>query len=70
MQEALSRLHALGMSDSAAIAALNKQMVNQAYLLSSLDYFWISSWLTLAMIALVWFTRRPSTGGAAHVAAD
>jgi DHA2 family multidrug resistance protein len=70
MQEALSHLHSLGMSDSAAIAALNKQMVNQAYLLSSLDYFWISSWLTLAMIALVWFTRRPSTGGAAHVAAD
>jgi DHA2 family multidrug resistance protein len=45
-------------------------MVGQAYLLSSIDYFWISSWLTLAMIGLVWFARRPSTGGTAHVAAD
>lgn len=70
MQQALSQLHSLGVSDSAAVAALNKQMVNQAYLLSSLDYFWISSWLTLILIALVWLARRPSTGGAAHVAAD
>ncbi|GFE78942.1 multidrug resistance protein [Steroidobacter agaridevorans] len=70
MQQALEHMHSLGMSDSAALAALNKQMVNQAYLLSSLDYFWISSWLTLAMIALVWLARRPHTGGAAHVAAD
>lgn len=70
MQQALEHMHSLGLSDSAALAALNKQMVNQAYLLSSIDYFWISSWLTLAMIALVWLARRPHTGGAAHVAAD
>lgn len=70
MQQALTHMHSLGMSDSAALAALNKQMVGQAYLLSSLDYFWISSWLTLFLIALVWLARRPSTGGAAHVAAD
>ncbi|MDY6944234.1 MAG: DHA2 family efflux MFS transporter permease subunit [Pseudomonadota bacterium] len=70
MQQALSQLHSLGISDGAAVAALNKQMVSQAYLLSSLDYFWISSWLTLFLIALVWLARRPSTGAAAHVAAD
>jgi len=70
MQEALTRAHSLGLTDSAALAALNKQMVGQAYLLSSLDYFWISSWLTLAMIGLVWFARRPSQAGTAHVAAD
>lgn len=70
MQEALNHMHSLGMSDGTALAALNKQMVSQAYLLSSLDYFWISSWLTLFMIALVWLARRPATGGAAHVAAD
>jgi DHA2 family multidrug resistance protein len=70
MQQALTHLHSLGLSDSAALAALNKEMVGQAYLLSSIDYFWISSWLTLGMIALVWLARRPQTGGAAHVAAD
>ncbi|WP_116807059.1 DHA2 family efflux MFS transporter permease subunit [Steroidobacter cummioxidans] len=70
MQQALTQMHSLGMSDGAALAALNQQMVGQAYLLSSIDYFWISSWLTLAMIALVWLARRPATGGAAHAAAD
>lgn len=70
MQQALTQMQSLGLSDSTALAALNKQMVGQAYLLSSLDYFWISSWLTLAMIALVWLARRPSQGGAAQVAAD
>ncbi|WP_349258799.1 DHA2 family efflux MFS transporter permease subunit [Steroidobacter sp.] len=70
MQEALNQMHSLGMSDGAALTALNQQMVGQAYLLSSLDYFWISSWLTLFMIALVWLARRPATAGTAHVAAD
>lgn len=69
MQQALAHMHSLGLSDSAAVAALNKQMTGQAYLLSSIDYFWISSWLTLALIALVWFTKRPHSA-AAHAAAD
>lgn len=69
MQQALTQLHSLGVPDSAALAALNKQMIGQAYLLSSIDYFWLSSWLTLAMIGLVWFTKRPK-GAASHVAAD
>lgn len=70
MQQALTHLHSLGLSDSAALAALNKQLTNQAYLLSSIDYFWISSWLTLALIALVWFAKRPHSSGAAPAAAD
>jgi DHA2 family multidrug resistance protein len=69
MQQALTQLHSLGVPDSAALAVLNKQMVGQAYLLSSIDYFWLSSWLTLMMIGLVWLTKRPKTA-AAHVAAD
>lgn len=62
-------MHSLGLSDSVALAARNKQMTGQAYLLSSIDYFWISSWLTLALIALVWLTKRPASA-ATHVAAD
>jgi len=69
MQEALTQLHSLGLSDGAALAALNRQMVGQAYLLSSIDYFWLSSWATLILISLVWFTKRPKAA-ATHVAAD
>ena len=40
-------------------------MVEQSYLLSSLDYFWLSAWLSLAMIGLVWWTHRPTGAQAA-----
>jgi len=66
----LSHLHSLGVPDGTGLAVLNRELVGQSYLLSSLDFFWISSWLTLFMIALVWLARRPAVGGAAHVAAD
>ncbi len=69
MQEALTRLHALGLTDSSALALLNRQLTGQAYLLSSLDYFWISAWLSLAVLTLVWLAKRPS-GGGAPAAAD
>jgi MFS transporter, DHA2 family, multidrug resistance protein len=49
---------------------MNRQLVGQAYLLSSVDYFWISTWACAILMALVWLTRRPGTGGGATVAAD
>jgi DHA2 family multidrug resistance protein len=69
MQQALAHLHSLGLSDSAAVAALNRQLVNQSYLLSSIEYFWLSAWASLALIALVWLAKRPK-GTASHAAAD
>src|SRR3546814_4279164 len=40
-------------------------MVQQAYLLAANDLFWISAWLSLAMIPLIWFARRTYGGGGA-----
>ena len=42
----------------------------QAYLLASDDLFWISGWLSIAMIVAVWMARRAISGGATHAAAD
>jgi DHA2 family multidrug resistance protein len=58
-----------GLTDRQAVGAVAKQMVGQAYLLSSIELFWICGWLSFAMIGLVWLSSRP----AAHngpVAAD
>jgi len=68
-QGALNTLQSLGADARQAAAAITHQMVQQAYLLAADDLFWISGWISLAMIALVWFARRPA-GAAAHVAAD
>jgi MFS transporter, DHA2 family, multidrug resistance protein len=39
--------------------AIARQIVDQAYLLSSIEIFWTCGWLSFAMIALVWLARRP-----------
>ena len=68
LQRSLETLHNLGLSDLQAFGVLTRALAGQAYLKSVLDYFWISGWLCVAMIAFVWFTRRPRS--AAVAAAD
>jgi len=48
------------MSPLQASAAVYRQVIGQAYLLSSLELFWLCGWLSLAMVLLVWFARRPA----------
>jgi DHA2 family multidrug resistance protein len=45
-------------------------MVGQSYLLSSLDLFYLSAWLCVALIPLCFLVRRPAGGGSVPVAAD
>jgi MFS transporter, DHA2 family, multidrug resistance protein len=68
--QALTQMHQLGMSDQSATGALTQTLVSQSYLLSSLDLFYISAWLSLAMIPLCYIVRRPARAGHAPAAAD
>jgi DHA2 family multidrug resistance protein len=63
MADTVNRLHELGVTGTKAYAALAGQLVQQAYLLSSDDLFWLSGWLALACIPLVWFAKRSISGG-------
>jgi DHA2 family multidrug resistance protein len=58
-----------GLSAPQAAGAIAKQMVGQAYLLSSIELFWICGWLSFAMIGLVWLSRRP-VASSSPIAAD
>jgi len=58
-----------GATSIQAAAAVTRQMVQQAYLLAVNDLFWLSGWICVALVGLVWLTRRPS-GSAGPVAAD
>ncbi len=69
-QQALDHLQALGMNPLQAAASISQSVVNQAYLLSSIDIFWISGWMALAMVAVVWFTRKAGPTAGHVVAAD
>lgn len=50
----------MGLSAQQGYAALTREMVGQAYLLSSNDIFRVSAWAMMAMIALVWLVRKPA----------
>jgi DHA2 family multidrug resistance protein len=67
--QALSQLHSLGLNDQAAAGVLTRGMIGQGYLLSSLDLFYLSGWMALALIPLCWVVVRPA-GGGAPAAAD
>jgi DHA2 family multidrug resistance protein len=64
--QAMSNLQAHGASISQATAGLFGQFVHQAYFLATLDLFRISAVVIVALIPLIWFTRRAlGAGGAA-----
>jgi len=69
MTDALARLHEHGVAGTKAYGMLANGLVQQAYLLSSNDIFWLSGWLSLACVPLVWLARRSISGGG-PVAAD
>jgi MFS transporter, DHA2 family, multidrug resistance protein len=69
-QQSLAQLHLFGMNDQAAAGAMTQTLVGQSYLLSSLDLFYLSAWLCVALIPLCFLVRRPAGGGPVPVAAD
>ncbi|MEG8039643.1 DHA2 family efflux MFS transporter permease subunit [Sphingomonas sp. LR60] len=58
-QMASENLQKLGMTTQQAAAAVTRQMVGQAYLLSSTDLFRLSAWLAAVLIVPIWLCRRP-----------
>ena len=69
-QQSLSQLHGFGLTDQAAAGTMAEGLVSQSYLLSSLDLFYISAWLSIALIPVCFLVRRPAPTEGAPVAAD
>jgi len=68
--QALQQLQSMGLSETAAIAVLDRQVVGQAYLLASTEFFWLSSVVCAFLIGLIWITRRPRSSVIGAAAAD
>jgi DHA2 family multidrug resistance protein len=50
-----------------AAGSVMRTVINQAYLLSTLELFWICGWMAVVAIGAIWVTRRPAPS--AHVVA-
>ena len=70
LQHATHQLHAFGFTTMQAYAVMARNLVQQSYLLASDDLFWISGWLSLGMIAVVWLAKRAVSGNRMPVSAD
>lgn len=70
LQQSLATLQAQGLSGEQALGAVTRGLVEQSYMLSSLDIFWVSTWVSLALVPLVWLTRRPSVASGIAAAAE
>ncbi|MEO7854980.1 MAG: DHA2 family efflux MFS transporter permease subunit [Rubrivivax sp.] len=62
--QTLAQLQAQGFSAEQALGVLNRMIDQQAFTMAAADVFRLSSWLFIALIALVWFSR-PQAGSAA-----
>lgn len=68
---AIQGLAAQGVREPAALAMLDHTLTVQASTMAATDIFWLSGWLFLALIGLVWLTkpiqsRAPVDAGGAH----
>jgi DHA2 family multidrug resistance protein len=69
-QQSLAQMHQSGLTDQTAAGAMTQTLIGQSYLLSSLDVFYFSAWLCVALIPLCFLVRRPAAGGPTPVAAE
>jgi DHA2 family multidrug resistance protein len=67
-QQSAVHLQNLGLSDPQALAVASRGLVEQSYLLASLDIFWVTGCIAIALVGLVWFTRRPRVAGGVSIA--
>jgi DHA2 family multidrug resistance protein len=68
-QSVLSGLEASGLSPQQALAAVNRMVDQQAFMLAANDIFYVSAVLFLVLIPLVWLSHPQAGAGRAEAAA-
>jgi DHA2 family multidrug resistance protein len=63
--QVLDQLQGLGLQGQAAATALARSISQEAFMLATNDFFWLSGWIFLLLLGLVWLARPPfQTAGA------
>ncbi|SCC18334.1 MFS transporter, DHA2 family, multidrug resistance protein [Kosakonia oryzendophytica] len=56
---AMDYLHKMGGATQQHLAAVDKTIEQQAYMMSTIDYFWLLGWGFIALMVVIWFARPP-----------
>lgn len=59
-----SALESQGLSQTEISSVVNEQITAQSLIMSANDIFWLSAWIFLALIVLVWFAKPSKTASA------
>lgn len=59
LHHALDQLQAHGFTPQAGLGMLERLVAQQAFMLSTNDFFWLSGWIFVILMGLVWFARPP-----------
>jgi DHA2 family multidrug resistance protein len=57
--ETINQLQNLGLSGMKTFERLVQLITNQAYMMSTDDIFWLSGWIFVCLLFLIWFTKPP-----------
>ena len=56
---AMDYLHKMGGVTQQHLAVVDKTIEQQAYMMSTIDYFWLLGWGFMALMVVIWFARPP-----------
>jgi len=62
-RHALDHAQALGMGPTQSLGALAHSVARQSFMLATNDVFWISGWVFVGLIGVIWIAKRPERGG-------
>ena len=68
LRHGMEQLHTLGLAATQGYGVIERTITSQAYMLSTIDVFWIAGWIFLALIPLVWLAKPPFAHGGVAVA--
>ena len=63
LRQGSDQLKALGFGATQSLGVIEGAVTKQAYMLSTMDVFWISGWIFLALVPLVWLAKPPFAHG-------
>ncbi|AOV18234.1 multidrug resistance protein B [Acidihalobacter aeolianus] len=59
LQQTFAQLHAHGFTTGAGYGVVERLVAQQAFMLSTNDFFWLSGWIFLFLMGMVWFAKPP-----------
>jgi len=57
--QAVTKLQTLGLSGLNGTEFLVRTITNQAFMLSTNDFFWLSGWIFISLLVIIWFAKPP-----------